>query len=492
MIVKASVRRYNDAAPLVATAALISREGNPALEPENPLAVESHSIDFVPLSERYGTPRRLFTIWLSINLSIVCAAVGSLASTAGLTVGWTILGLALGNAIGTVFMAAHSAQGPHLGVPQMVQSRAQFGVLGAGLPLIAVVLTYTLYTAADGLLVEASIGELLSVGNTTALVLFGLVTLLIAYVGYELIHRLGVIIAVVSGLTFIVAAVALFAEPGVGVAFASAAGRGYSSAAFMLVMTQAAAWSLSFGPYVADYSRYLPPETGPWTTFWHTGLGCFLGTTLVMAFGVCLGFASPKLIADPATAMAAPFTTTHSLMRALIVLGVLEGNVMNLYSAYMSTATIFSGLRHMRRLGKPVKLLMMTTLIAAATALSIVSQDDFQTYFGDILSVMIYLLVPWSAINLADYYLVRKGVYVVADFFRQEGQYGAFRWHTILVYVLGVAIQVPFMSLSFFEGPVAHALGADLAWLPGLLLPGAFYVLAERRVLSSKELANAR
>ena len=60
----------------------------------NVVAVESHSIDFVPLTERYGTPLRLFTIWLSINLSIVCAAVGTLGPAAGLSLSWTILGIA--------------------------------------------------------------------------------------------------------------------------------------------------------------------------------------------------------------------------------------------------------------------------------------------------------------------------------------------------------------------------------------------------------------
>jgi NCS1 family nucleobase:cation symporter-1 len=112
---------------------------------------------------------------------------------------------------------------------------------------------------------------------------------------------------------------------------------------------------------------------------------------------------------------------------------------------------------------------------------SVLAQDDFQAHFGDVLSAMIYLLVPWSAINLADYYVMRKGRYEIADFFRRDGQYGAFRWRTIAVYVFGIAVQVPFMSLSFFKGPIAERLGADLAWLPGLLIPAALYVFTERR-----------
>lgn len=445
------------------------------------LAVEGHSIDFVPLDERYGTPRRLFTIWFSINLSIVCAAVGTLAFDSGLGLALTIAALALGNAVGTVFMAAHSAQGPQLGIPQMIQSRAQFGVLGAGLPLVAVIATYTLYTAADGLLVEHTLAALVPMSNNTALILFGAVTLFIAYVGYELIHRLGVAVTVLSGLLFVAATLAyLHGDAGTDPAAPVQAAR-FTSAGFMLTVTQAAAWTLSFGPYVADYSRYLPANVRPSTTFWYTGLGCFLGATLIMAFGAYIASVNHALAQDPGTAIASVFDRARPLVQVLIVVGVLEGNVMNVYSAYMSTATIFSGFEGMRRIGRPLKFAVLALLTAAATGVAMAAQDDFQKYFADTLSAMIYLLVPWSAINLGDYYLVRRGRYVIEDLFRRDGIYGAVQWRTLGVYALGILIQAPFMSLSFYQGPFARSLGADLAWLPGLVVPGLLYVTLARR-----------
>src|ERR1700682_4678834 len=97
-----------------------------------PLGIEQKGIEFIPLEERYGSPRRLFTIWFSTNLTILCLTVGTLGVSWGLPLKWTLLALVLGNALGTIFMSAHSAQGPHLGIPQMIQSRAQFGVFGAG------------------------------------------------------------------------------------------------------------------------------------------------------------------------------------------------------------------------------------------------------------------------------------------------------------------------------------------------------------------------
>jgi len=447
------------------------------------LRVESHSIDFVPLSERYGTPARLFTIWVSINVSIVGAAVGTLGPPAGLSLKWVILGVVIGNVLGTLIMAAHSAQGPSLGIPQMIQSRAQFGVYGAGLPLVAVVVTYTLYTAADGLLVEGSMTALLPMSNSAALCIFAVLTLVIAYIGYELIHRMGAVLALTSVLLFAAAAYLYFRGGAVNPPPPAAAPH-FSRTALLVMITQAAAWTLSYGPYVADYSRYLPATVSAWKTFWFTALGCFLGATFVMSYGAYIASIAPELGADPGLATSRVFQGGRALAQMLVILGVLQGNVMNLYSAYMSSVTIYSGVKSMRRVTRLSKLVVMAVLIAAATAISIRYQNDFQTYFSDILSVMIYLLVPWSAINLSDYYLVRHGHYVIEDMFRADGQYRGVRWDTIGLYLLGIACQIPFMKLSSYVGIAAGWLGADFAWLPGLVIPAVLYVVRERRRLA--------
>ncbi|MGH8291115.1 MAG: purine-cytosine permease family protein [Steroidobacteraceae bacterium] len=450
------------------------------------ITTERHSIDFIPLSERYGSPRRLFTLWFSCNLSILGVAVGALSIASGLSFAWSGLALAVGNAIGTIFMAAHSAQGPQLGIPQMIQSRAQFGVIGAALPLIAVVATYLLYSAADGLIIEGSVKSLVAIDDKTALVLFALATLLIAYVGYELIHRIGAALTVISSGLFIVAAALIVARHPSAAAATLRLGR-FNGAAFTLTMTLAAAWSLSYGPFVADYSRYLPANTLPSKTFWYTALGCFLGSTLIMAFGAYLAAADPAAVADLGSSVAALFGPVRQLAQWLIVVGVVYGNVMNLYSAYMSTCTIMSGFERMAKVGLHVKLAIMAVLMAISTSISMIAQDRFQTYFADILSAMIYLLVPWSAINLADYYVVRKGKYDIGAMFDTTGVYGAYRWRTISVFLLGILVQEPFMSFTFYKGAFAERIGADIAWLPGIVLSATLYVLIERQHARSEQ-----
>lgn len=34
---------------------------------------------------------------------------------------------------------------------------------------------------------------------------------------------------------------------------------------------------------------------------------------------------------------------------------------------------------------------------------------------------MLYLLVPWTAVNLTDYFFVRRGHYAIADLFTSNG-----------------------------------------------------------------------
>ena len=443
--------------------------------------VEHTGIEFISHERRYGTPRRLFTIWFGGSLSILCVSVGTLGILAGLPLAWTICGLAVGNAIGTVFMAAHSAQGPQLGIPQMIQSRAQFGVIGAGLPLLAVIVATTLYSAADGILTYGLVQMIVPVSANVAIVLFGALTLFVAFVGYELIHRIAMGLSVLSGLMLLSTALLLLTAPVAPVAPAAAIHPYFTVGTFILVVTQAAAWSLSSAPYVADYSRYLPADVSAWKTFWYTGAGNFFGSVLPQTLGAYLAATRPAMVADIGTSIAGLFGHGRYVVALLIVANLAQVNVMNLYSAYMSSTTTVTGLRGMSRVSLKFKFILMSILMGGATVIAVATKGNYSALFSDFLVMLVYVLVPWSAINLADYYYVCKGRYSIEHMFLTDGAYGTYRWKTLAVYLASVLIEVPFMRLSFFVGPVAHRIGADIAWLPGLLVPALLYVAVETR-----------
>lgn len=448
--------------------------------------VEQRGIEFIPTTQRYGSPKRLFTIWFSINLSILCLTVGTLGVYAGLPFAWICVALTLGNVAGTFLMAAHSAQGPHIGIPQMIQSRAQFGVLGAGLPLLAVLAAMILYNSANAILIQGTIRMILPVTDTAAIVIFAAITIVVAFIGYELIHRLAAALAVLSGLFFISLTMLLIVHGGPG------AGKPlheshFSVAAFILVVTQATAWSLSSAPMVADYSRYLPENVRPSATFWYTGVGNFLSSTLMMVLGAWLAASFPSITSNVGLRISRLFGAGRYLAAFLIIVNLLQVNVMDLYSAYMSSTTIITSVRQMKRVSLTYKFFLMFFLMAAATIIAVAMQSNFNAYFSDLLAVLVYFLIPWSAINLADYYVVRKGVYSIQDMFRGDGIYGRYRWHTITIYLVSILAEIPFVSISFYVGPLARLIGADIAWLPGTLVPAALYCLVERAFLLPDE-----
>jgi NCS1 family nucleobase:cation symporter-1 len=46
----------------------------------------------------------------------------------------------------------------------------------------------------------------------------------------------------------------------------------------------------------------------------------------------------------------------------------------------------------------------------------------------------------------------------------------------ISVYVVGILVQMPFISSAFYTGPLVAPLGgADISWIVGLIVPGALY-----------------
>jgi purine-cytosine permease-like protein len=85
------------------------------------LNIEQRSIEFIPESERHGKASSGSTLWFGANMQVTAVATSALGVTLGLSLPWAIVALVVGNLFGGLFMALHAAQGPKLGIPQMVQ-----------------------------------------------------------------------------------------------------------------------------------------------------------------------------------------------------------------------------------------------------------------------------------------------------------------------------------------------------------------------------------
>ena len=116
--------------------------------------------------------------------------------------------------------------------------------------------------------------------------------------------------------------------------------------------------------------------------------------------------------------------------------------------------------------------------------LAIGLQSHFLTNYTNFILLLLYVLIPWTAINLVDYYLIRHGEYDVEAFFDPSGgPYGRVGGIGIAAYIAGIAVEIPFMSTELYTGPAASAVnGTDLSWIVGLVVTVPLcYLLAVRQ-----------
>ena len=119
--------------------------------------------------------------------------------------------------------------------------------------------------------------------------------------------------------------------------------------------------------------------------------------------------------------------------------------------------------------------------------------DDQFTLIFNMLSILLYLLVPWTAVNLVDFFFVRRGHYAITEIFDRDGIYGRWGWRGLAAYFIALAAEVPFMVLSFYQSPVSKAInGIDIAFIVGLAVAAGAYLFFARTLDLEAETAAVR
>jgi purine-cytosine permease-like protein len=445
--------------------------------------LEKRSIDYVPLAERHGKVWHLWPVWFSGDAHLATLAVGVLGSALGGNLFWSALAVVLGCAIGTFFMAFHSAQGPQLGLPQMIQSRPQFGYVGALLVWVVALVSYIGYNAFNQVLAVQALHALLGgipIGTGTIVIGFAILAASLAAFGYDSIHiaQRGLAYLMIAILTlFTICAIWLLPIPPAQ----------WSSADFRLIpfLTQllaAASYQLSWSIYVSDYSRYLPHTVSIRASFWWTYLGAFIGGTWMMLVGSVAAAVVPDLNVPAALERAADIMLPGfgSVVLVGSLLGLVTISALNYYGTSLTLLSVWDTFKPLRSTAAK-RLLSLVPALIISTAIAMASSSHFLTRFSDLLEILLYLFTPWTAINLADFYLVRKGHYSVREIFNPHGMYGRWNWHGLLAYAVGFLAMSPFFSTGLYTGPVARALGgADLSILIGLPVSAGTYIIACR------------
>jgi len=442
--------------------------------------IEKRSIDYVPIAERHGKVWHLWPVWFSGDAHLATVATGVVGIALGGNLVWMAVAVTLGSAFGTFFMAFHSTQGPQLGLPQMIQSRPQFGYVGALLVWGVALIAYIGFNAFNQILAAQTMHDLYGSDPTVTMLVFAVLAVSLAVVGYDLIHlaqRLIAYVLIVALLVFTVAVIVKSRLPPEQLDLGN-----FRIVPFLAQLFAAASYQVAWSIYVSDYSRYLPRDVGVGASFWWTFLGAFVGGTWTMLVGTLSAALFPTL--EVATALrAAADQVIPGFGKPLLLcsmLGLLTITSLNCYGASLTLLSVVDSLKPTRpTLAKRIATLVFATVAASLIALA--SNENFAEKFGEFLAVLLYLFTPWTAINLVDFYVVRKGHYSVREIFNPHGMYGRWSWRGLTAYGIGFVVMIPFFSTVHFKGPIAQALGgADVAMLVGLPVSAIVYIWACR------------
>ena len=112
----------------------------------------------------------------------------------------------------------------------------------------------------------------------------------------------------------------------------------YNTAGFLSMVSAGALWQIAYAPYVSDYSRYMPHDTGATPAFWASYWGCSLGSILPMVLGAMLGLLATN---GDVVGGLTQFTGPASVLIVIIFsIGIAGTNAMNLYCGVLSTITL--------------------------------------------------------------------------------------------------------------------------------------------------------
>jgi purine-cytosine permease-like protein len=442
--------------------------------------IETRSIDFVPENERHGKIADQGRLWFLSNFHFMSIAVGFVGPSLGLSLCGTVLASVLGILIGTTFQAFHASQGPELGLPQMIQSRAQFGFRGVIVPLLAALLSPLSFNIVATVLIAEGAAKLWGLDRAMVAIAVAVASGTLAIFGHDWIHRAFRVLFWISLPLFAVLSFALVGRHTGGATGGTHVAGSWIWAAFFTQLSTTASFNIGLAPYVSDYSRYLPKRTPRWQIIGQVFAGSAISAIWLISLGAWLatrfGASDGLLALHQAGDAVIPGLGLLGVILSICALVATVG--MNSYSGMLMLITAVDCLRRVQ----PSRALRVTalvgwTLVWGGFAANL--NGNAIGYVNAAMVILLYALIPWTAVNLCDFFILRRGEYVIADLFTPQGVYGAWSARGLTAYAVGFAASIPFFVVpDLYTGPLAACIGGvDVGWLVGLTTAAAAYLL---------------
>jgi NCS1 family nucleobase:cation symporter-1 len=502
------------------------------------LEIEPQGLEHITSPQRHGRPFQMFTLWMAANLVLATWVIGNLAvGTFGVSVTGAFIALAIGNVLGALLLGLLSTFGPRLGVPQMIQSRMPFGLLGnfgpAGLNYLAGIGWFAVNTVYG----TFALAELAHLNYFIALAIMVVGQVALAVYGYNMIHAFERWMSVALVAVFLILAVFTFKAGHYGLPFNPKAPVPFGGPTGGFIITIGLALSYAFGwmPFASDYSRYLPKATKPSRIIWWTALGMFIPCLVLEWMGaLTVSIAMPAATAaNPANAIAFLMPGPLAQVALLaIAAGTACANALNIYSGAMSALVIKVERSPLMRAGIAALIFGGVTAGVLVVANSTLASDKESqiaipevagaailvaavvagavrfrlrrwqaaivvgvlggllatggsnpsaaaAQYSNFLLLLSYWIGPWVAVVLVDWFFKHRGSYELRALYDQSStiRVGTIAW------IVGLGVSIPFMNQSWFVGPIpsAHPQLGDVSYLVSFVVAGSIYAIFGRR-----------
>ncbi|MBO0772212.1 MAG: cytosine permease [Actinobacteria bacterium] len=433
---------------------------------ENDLrTLETRGIAPIPADSRYGSLHRVFTVWFSPNLVVAAFFIGTLATASFVGIGFRlgVVAIVAGTVIGSLPAAYMCSWGPGTGVAQLPLGRIPFGK-SVVLPGLLMWLSTIAWDAINGIFGAEALQLLLRLPFWLGLLIILALQGVLGVFGYEVVHTYQRWMTVVLGVMFIVLTVKI-ASIGNFSARATAHG-GALAGGFILMVTLAISFVITWAPYASDYTRYMRPSASRAGIFWATLAGLVISSVWLEILGLAAASAATSQTSGGIRAIMGG-GALGALALVAIGLGTIAVNAMNDYSG--SLALQAAGVRILR----PV-VAVIVTVVAFALTLWLHAGGDLASKFTNLVLFISYWDAPFAAVVIVDWWQ-RRGRLDVSRIVRFEMLTSG--WSGLVALAGGFLAAVPFMDTTLFVGPVSAKLlhGGDIAYFVGFAVAGLLY-----------------
>ena len=434
-------------------------------------SAEPYGTEEIPQAERHGDARQQFTLWFAANMVLAVMVSGFFSASFGLTVMQGLSAVVVGSALGAVLMGLLAGIGAKFGVAQQVQGRGPMGYHANAVPVTLLTVVSALgWTAVNTVFAVLALQTLVNIPFWTGAIVIYALQAATAVWGYNLVHLINKIATVVLAVLFGI--ISIISISNVELSFDPVPAGDWGDGSFSSWAIFAGfffAYVLTWTPFASDFSRYLPKSVSHTRVTFFTAAGSFFSMAWLGGIGVLVSSFASNMGAIEALADLTGGWAPVAMVT--VVLSTIPVSAMNLYGGALSLLTI--GIPVSRRAG-------VITMSILSLGIALWMQGDPYGTFYDFLSVLAYLVMPFSTVLLIDYYFrsSKSGAQGVKELFDRSRkiEWGFIAW------IMGCLASMLFWSTDLFTGPLAQLTAAtgDIAYAVGALTSAAAYFVFRR------------